>query len=108
MSLAKTETVLNSIRSLGRQVIPVGGQLWLYGSRARGDNRPDSDWYLLVLLDKPQRAFSDFDNYSFPFIELGASLGQTISAHTYTVSEWNSMSFTPFYHNVERDRKVLV
>lgn len=102
------KTVLNSIKSLGRQVIPAGGQLWLYGSRARGDNRPDSDWDLLVLLDQPKRTFSDFDNYSFPFIELGATLGQAISAHTYTVSEWNAMSFTPFYHNVERDRKVLI
>ncbi len=27
-------------------------ELWLYGSRARGDARPDSDYDLLVLLDR--------------------------------------------------------
>jgi predicted nucleotidyltransferase len=25
-------------------------QIWLFGSRARGDNRPDSDWDLLLVL----------------------------------------------------------
>lgn len=100
--------ILDNIKRLGKQVIPAGGQLWLYGSRARGDFRPDSDWDLLILLDKPKRAFSDFDDYSYPFIELGANLGEPISAHEYTLDEWKSMSFTPFYHNVEQDRKVLI
>lgn len=27
-------------------------EIWLYGSRARGDARPDSDYDLLVLLDR--------------------------------------------------------
>ena len=29
-------------------------QIWLYGSRARGDHRPDSDVDLLVVLDEPR------------------------------------------------------
>lgn len=28
-------------------------EVWLFGSRARGDARPDSDWDFLVLTDKP-------------------------------------------------------
>ena len=41
--------VLDKITRLGKQVLPKGGHLWLYGSRARGDAHKGSDWDLLVL-----------------------------------------------------------
>lgn len=100
--------ILSRIQSLGEEIIPTGGHLYLYGSRARGDYRPDSDWDLLILLNKDKEEFSDFDNYSYPFIELGYDLNTTISAHFYTIDKWVGMSFTVFYHNVEQDKIVLV
>ena len=100
--------VLSRIQSLGEEIIPAGGHLYLYGSRARGDFRPDSDWDLLILLDKEKEEFSDFDNYSYPFIELGYDLNMTISAHLYTMGKWDEMSYSVFYHNVEQDKIVLV
>ena len=108
MNVMLQTDVLHRITQLGKEVLPPGGHLWLYGSRARGDAHPSSDWDLLVLLDKPKREFSDFDKYSYPFIEYGASLGEPISAHIYTKAEWEAMSFTPFYHNVQQDRQVLI
>ena len=100
--------ILSRIQSLGEEIIPAGGHLYLYGSRARGDFRPDSDWDLLILLNKDKEEFSDFDNYSYPFIELGYDLNTTISAHLYTMDKWDEMSFSVFYHNVEQDKIVLV
>ena len=100
--------IIVRIADLGRKILPANGQLWLYGSQARGDSHAASDWDLLVLIDKQKQDFEDFDNYSYPFIELGASLGVPISAHLYTNAEWRRMSFTPFFHNVEHDRKVLI
>ena len=99
---------LHNLQQLGRDILPANGHLWLYGSRSRHEEHEGSDWDLLVLLDKPKREFSDFDNYSYPFIEYGASLGVPVSAHVYTQSEWESMSFTAFYLNVEHDRKILI
>ena len=99
---------LYNLQQLGRDILPANGHLWLYGSRSRQDAHEGSDWDLLVLLDKPKREFSDFDKYSYPFIEYGASLGEPVSAHIYTQKEWDAMSFTPFHHNVENDRQVLV
>ena len=35
-----------------REVLPGDAQLLFFGSRARGDNRNDSDWDILILLNK--------------------------------------------------------
>ena len=79
----------------------------LFGSRARGDNRPDSDWDLLILLDKPSLTFRDYD-YGYPFSELGWETGEEINAQVYSKQEWEGYRFTPFYKNVEHDKIVLV
>ena len=103
-----TNDLLNQIRHLGKEIIPADGHLYLYGSRARGDFKYDSDWDLLILLNKDKEDYSDFDIYSYPFISLGYDCGVPISAHLYTMDKWKAMSFSPFYHNVEHDKIILI
>lgn len=105
MNRAKT---IEQIQAIGKQILPKGSHLWLYGSRARGDHHADSDWDLLVLLNRPQNENADFVNISYPLMELGFDQGQYFSVHTYSRQEWEKMSFTPFYKNVEQDKIVLV
>lgn len=100
--------ILYEIQSLGKKIIPDDGHLFLYGSQARGDFNEHSDWDLLILLNKEKTEFQDFDLYSYPFIELGCNYDVPISAHLYTIKEWESMSFSIFYKNVERDKKELI
>ncbi len=38
-----------------------GSDIYLFGSRARGDERPDSDWDVLVLVDREKVSFA-FEN----------------------------------------------
>lgn len=102
------KTSIAKIKHLGNQVIPQGGQLWLYGSRARGDFHEGSDWDLLILLDKSKQVWDDFGIYGYPFVELGIELGETINPMIYTKQEWEQRSFTPFYHNVEHDKIVII
>lgn len=104
----KREEVINNIKSVARQSLPAGGSLLLYGSRARGEEHKGSDWDLLILLDKPQLEESDYDNVSFPFTMLGWQIGELINPQMYTREEWNSMSYLPYYKNVEHDKVILV
>ena len=99
--------VIDNIRQMAAKILPKGSSLFLYGSRARGDNRDDSDWDLLLLLDKPSLEHDDFGRYSYPFIEMGWSIGEDIRPHAYTKNEWYNGPHAMFYYNVEEDKKQL-
>ena len=103
---AEEEKIINLIRETGRKVVPPDGQVWLYGSRARGDAHEGSDWDILILLNKPKLEASDYD-VTYPFRELGWDIGEEISPLIYTRILWNEWSFLPFRKNVERDKYVL-
>ena len=55
--------VIDNIRQVASSVLPQGSKLFLYGSRARGDAREDSDWDFLLLLDKAHRESTLLGNY---------------------------------------------
>ena len=103
-----TKGTLTRIKQTAISTIPKGGRAILYGSRARGDAHKDSDWDILILLDKDTLDQSDYDNVSYPFVLLGCDLGQEINPIMYTTKEWESYRITPFYENVTRDGIVLV
>ena len=99
--------VIESIKCKAAEVLPKGSTLYLYGSHARGDYHEGSDWDLLVLLDKPKREVSDWDNYACPFIDMGWDIGEDISVQYYTKDQWMNGPHSLFYFNVEEDKKVL-
>lgn len=96
------------IRQLGKKILPENAKLLLFGSQARDDARPDSDWDLLILLDSEKVSNNDFDCWVFPFISLGWSLGVEINPVVYTYDEWRQRKITPFYKNVMKERVELV
>ncbi|MDR2970643.1 MAG: nucleotidyltransferase domain-containing protein [Bacteroidales bacterium] len=94
--------ILENIRTLKRQILP-NDRMILFGSQARGDARADSDWDLLMLLNKEKREFEDEDNYSYPFTELGWNYGVAINPILYTKKQWKQGKIFPFYKNVMRE-----
>lgn len=107
-NMTNNSNILTQIQSLGKKVLPKGSSLLLYGSRARGDNREDSDYDLVVLVDKEKQQLQDFTDFAYPFMEMGWELGAEINPMLYTRKEWSQRHFTPFYKNVEHDKIVLV
>ncbi len=89
-----------------RSIVP-GAKVILYGSKARGTAKDDSDWDILIILDKDTVHPEDFDNIAYPIYELGWKLGVHFSTKIYTGKEWEKRSFTPFYKNIEKDGVLL-
>ena len=86
---------------------PVKSKAILFGSRARGDARPDSDWDVLILLDKDRITQSDMDEVSYPVCEFGWESDMMVNPIMYTLHDWEARRGTPFYKNVMRDGIVL-
>ena len=100
--------VIDRIKSLAAQILPKGNSLYLYGSRARSDWREGCDWDLLVLLDKAKRDFTfDYDNYCYPFQEMGWEIDEDINARTFIKNDWFNGLHTLFYYNVLEDKRLL-
>ena len=100
------QQIFQEIQALKRQILP-NEKVILFGSQARGDARPDSDWDLLVLLNKEKISLEDENKYAYPFAEIGWNYGTYISVKMYTNYEWSKGSFTPFYHNVNKEGIII-
>jgi predicted nucleotidyltransferase len=95
--------IFENIRTLKRQLLP-NDRMILFGSQARGNARADSDWDLLVLLNKEKSNFiEDNDKYGYPFTELGWDYGVAINPIVHTKNEWEQNKIFPFYKNVMRE-----
>ena len=92
--------IFNEIQTLKREILP-NEKVILFGSQARGDARDDSDWDLLVVIDKKgKHNWNDFDKYAYPFTEIGWDYGIAINPLLYTQEEWERGTCFPFYKNV--------
>ena len=102
----KTKRIGAQIRQQIHRLEPTA-QVILYGSRARGEERIDSDWDVLVLTDYPvgvqeERALRNH------LYELELEIEEPFSLFVYSKEQWEGKQrITPFYQAVEEDGIIL-
>ena len=60
----------------------------LYGSRARGDNKWDSDWDVMILLNRKNVDKKDEQVFRHHLLDIELEIGVPISVFVYSKSDW--------------------
>jgi predicted nucleotidyltransferase len=76
----------------------------LFGSHARGQATEESDWDILILIDKDKPNRSVEDTYRDVIFQLELELGESISTIIYSKSDWETRHiFSPLYQNIKKE-----
>ena len=75
----------------------------LYGSRARGDEHPDSDWDILILVNS--KTDLDYERiFRHRLYEIELETGEAFSISVYNKNDWRSKYWmTPLFQNIARE-----
>lgn len=108
MTPSKYSELIDALRSKAAEILPRGSRVVLYGSRARGDARVDSDWDVNVLIPGDEKLPWDlWDTYACPFSDVGLRFGEIVNPRLYSYAGWQKRASLPFHRNVERDAVIL-
>ncbi len=98
-----SDVILNSIKAAIHKQDP-SAIIFLFGSRARGDNRPDSDWDILILINNQSITNKIENDFRDVLYDIELETGQIISTFIYPRSYWNKkLRFSPLYESVKTE-----
>ena len=97
------DVILKSITSAIHKQDPTA-QAFLFGSRARGDNKPDSDWDIIILVKNQSVTNEIEDRFRDVLYNIELESGQIISTFIYPKSFWdNFLKYSPLYKAVKKE-----
>lgn len=98
----KTRHITTLIRNYINSIDP-GVEVILFGSRARGEEMPESDWDILILTDYPADLMTE-RKFRNKLYDLELETGEVFSVFVYSKNDWRTKQrITPFYHNVVQE-----
>src|SRR3954465_12941952 len=106
MMLIENAQILKEIKQAVLDVDPTA-EVVLFGSRARGDFHEESDWDLLILVDKEEADFEFKRKIRRVLYELELKQGTVLSSVITNKKFWQDISITPLHKEVEKDGIVL-
>jgi uncharacterized protein len=78
-------------------------QVVLFGSRARGDAKKDSDWDVLILIDSQVTAHIE-RTFRYKLFDLELETGEVFSTFIHNKKVWNTRhKVTPFYISIKKE-----
>ena len=96
----KKEELLDKIRLAVKQH-DNDAEIYLFGSRARGDNRRNSDWDLLILVNEENISNKIDDKFRSSLYDIELEIGQVISILIYPKLYWKTqLKHSSLYRNV--------
>jgi len=76
----------------------------LYGSRARGDNRRDSDWDVMILLKRKDVDKNVEQTFRHNLLDIELEIGVPVSVFVYSKSDWEGKySITPLFRSIKKE-----
>jgi predicted nucleotidyltransferase len=99
--------MLHEVKRIVQRFVP-DAELWLYGSSARGERHPESDWDVLALTNR-QLTRAEQDEIRGVIYDLELERTVLVMLRFYSREEWETslVSVSPFRENVERDAITL-
>ena len=83
-------------------------KIYLYGSRAKGTAKKNSDWDLLILLNREKITTEIENEITYPLFDLEFETGEIISPMVYPENEWiTKYCVTPFYKNIMKEGYLI-
>ncbi len=99
----KKEKILNKIVAVVNKTAP-DSEIYLYGSRARGDAKNLSDWDVLILLNVKNISFDFETKLMDEFYEIELETGEIITPLICSKTDWIENYFkTPLFENIQKD-----
>jgi predicted nucleotidyltransferase len=97
----KQQELVKKVKESIRKLDP-RARVILFGSRARGDSKTNSDWDFLIISslqvnEKIKRQFRT------GLIDTELEAEEVISTIIYSKNEWNDYQFTPLYRNIANE-----
>lgn len=94
-----SKTVVDKLKEIGKKL---GVEIHLYGSAARGENKEESDWDLLII--------GNVDSSKLERNLGSIEIDENLKFSLYSRSEWNQMEEKDpaFFERVEKDKIRLV
>lgn len=81
-----------------------GAEVILFGSHARGQSHSESDWDILILIDKPKTSRTVEELYRNEMFNLELELGVPISILVYSKEDWETkFVITPLYKHIKKE-----
>lgn len=105
--MIETKNILSRIKESVSATAP-NATVILYGSRARGNSSKESDYDILILMNKDSISREDEIKVKYPLYDIEFDTGEIISPLVISKSDWEQKhKITPFFENVSREGIIL-